>query len=155
LNLSPPAVADFNGDGAPDLAFFTNIGELVVILGNNAAQVISGSGVNGSFSTAPIVGDFNGDGKPDLAIAGISYVNGGSVPTTWIQLGNGDGTFQAIVSYPYGDPVLTGDFNGDGILDLVVVDISGNVAGVLYGNGDGSFRQGLFLSSSSGAPLVV
>ena len=39
-----------------------------------------------------------------------------------VLLGNGDGTFQAKVSYAGGDgarSVTSGDLNGDGVLDLI------------------------------------
>jgi len=55
-----------------------------------------------------------------------------------VVLGNGDGTFQpplptATSSYA----TVAGDFNGDGILDLAVVNSS--TFTVLLGNGDGTF----------------
>ena len=64
-------VADFNGDGKPDLA--------VANAGSNTITVLLGAG-NGNFAppispavgTDPVfaaVGDFNGDGVPDLAAA--------------------------------------------------------------------------------------
>jgi hypothetical protein len=82
------------------------------------------------------VGDFNGDGVPDLAVA--DYGGGVSV-----LLGNGDGSFQAPVSYLVGTAstsVAVADFNGDGIPDLAVVNQSGGVS-VLLGNGDGTFGK--------------
>src|SRR5258707_1225936 len=36
--------------------------------------------------------------------------------------------------------VAVGDFNGDGVLDLAVVDAGYNNVSVLLGNGDGSFQ---------------
>jgi hypothetical protein len=71
---SSVAVADFNGDGKPDLAVANSALNTVSVLLNTtpagatapsfAPQQTFATG-NGSFSVA--VGDFNGDGKPDLA----------------------------------------------------------------------------------------
>jgi hypothetical protein len=84
------------------------------------------------------IGDFDGDGNADLAILGPTSVS--------VALGNGDGTFKAPVSYPFGGSVqgpgygfmVVGDFNGDGKPDLVVTGT--NVISVLLGNGDGTFQ---------------
>jgi hypothetical protein len=58
-------------------------------------------------------------------------------------LGNGDATFQAAPTYATGTtPVAeaVGDFNGDGNLDLAVVNQGSNTVSVLLGNGDGTFQ---------------
>jgi hypothetical protein len=59
-----------------------------------------------------------------------------------IFLGHGDGSFAAPVQYPAGptvfSPVLAGDFNGDGKLDLAIANGSG--IAILFGNGDGTFQ---------------
>ena len=137
------AAADLNRDGKLDLA--------VANCGNGSVSVLLGNG-DGTFQTAVdytvgtypysvTVGDFNGDGKPDLAIANLGALaeTTGSVS---VLLGNGDGTFQAAVSYsaaPNPNSVAVGDFNGDGKLDLAVADEDGTVS-VLLGNGDGTFQ---------------
>jgi VCBS repeat protein len=90
-----------------------------------------------------IVGDFNGDGNPDLAAVSIYS---GSVS---VLVNNGNGTFgspqtsSAITPDPNGpsgfSSLATGDFNGDGRLDVVVAH--GNEIAVLLGNGDGTLRD--------------
>ena len=86
----------------------------------------------GRHPTSVTAGDFNGDGKPDLAVASSSSNN------VSILLGNGDGTFQAAVSYPAGSgpvSVTSGDFNGDGKLDLVTANAYGNNVSILLDTG--------------------
>ena len=94
------------------------------------------------------VADLNGDGKLDLVVANYcvwgaacwaEYFGQGGVT---VLLGNGNGTFQAAVSYGAGgyeaNPVAVAYVNGDGKLDLAVTD--GNGVSVLLGNGDGTFQ---------------
>jgi len=87
-----------------------------------------------------VVADFNKDGKLDLA--NVDY-NGGGAGTVSVFLGNGDGTFKPKVDYAVGngpDGIAAADVNGDGNLDLVVVNDTGNSVSVLLGNGDGTFQ---------------
>src|SRR5262249_55255463 len=65
-----------------------------------------------------------------------------SFGTIGVLLGNGDGTFQAEVTYPAGtgdESVVLGDLNHDGFLDAATNSQDG--VSVLLGNGDGSFRS--------------
>jgi archaellum component FlaF (FlaF/FlaG flagellin family) len=84
------------------------------------------------------VADFNHDGKLDLAASDFGAPGGAAE----VFLGNGDGTFQAGVSYPAGDElnsIAAGDFNGDHRADLVVVDYLENRVNVLLNTGEVTF----------------
>ncbi len=129
-------IADFNGDGKPDLAFPAGSGTVAVLLGNG----------NGTFGAASydydggaswiVSADFNGDGKAD--IVGALPLSGGTYGGIGILLGNGDGTFQpAAFPITQGGPgLLTADLNGDNNADLIVGGSS-----VYLGNGKGAFTQ--------------
>jgi FG-GAP-like repeat/Abnormal spindle-like microcephaly-assoc'd, ASPM-SPD-2-Hydin len=97
------------------------------------------------FPVSVATGDFNQDGKLDLAVVSTSAFNNGVQgysTTVQVFLGKGDGTFQKAVSYTVGTTpvsIATADFNGDGILDLVIVNAGTDNFSVLLGRGDGTF----------------
>jgi hypothetical protein len=113
-------IADLNKDGHPDI---------VDVSGSNL-NVISGNG-NGTFQTPvtyPLgssptslqIADLNGDGNKDI------IANNGQV-----AYGRGDGSFYAPVSSGItGGHIATGDFNGDGGVDLVATSPTGAASGV-------------------------
>jgi hypothetical protein len=104
----------------------------------------------GDFPAFVAVGDFDGDGILDLAVASAG-LKANFQGTVSVLLGKGDGTFQPPHNYAAGIYTLSvaiGDFNGDGIPDLVVSNTGGNgnnfhggSVGVLLGKGDGTFQD--------------
>ena len=94
-----------------------------------------------------VTDDFNQDGIPDLAILWSASIYGGPYTIT-ILTGKGDGTFSTGNSFSTGTnssiipSLITGDFNGDGKADIVVLSddytFTSSVT-VFPGNGDGTF----------------
>jgi hypothetical protein len=139
-HLTGLVVADFNGDGKPDIAVTDNADKRVVVYLNNG---------DGSFSSpisttiqmsalgagAIVAGDFNEDGKQDLIVGTIA----GPQANIFLS-GNGDGTFTQQQTLPgsFGFfSAAVADINHDSHLDLIA---GGN--GTLYvylGDGQGNF----------------
>jgi hypothetical protein len=150
--------ADFNGDGAVDLASQKN--------GSDGVDLQTGDGVlsinlvdRGVIAGQPtsyptpqtsgllVTGDFDKDGHPDLVFAGNDFVEvygGLPVPAATnfalnVYRNLGDGQFVAPASYPSTrgyKALVIGDFNGDGYLDVAT-----DAFGVFYNRGDGTFRD--------------
>ncbi|HEY2471163.1 MAG TPA: VCBS repeat-containing protein [Terracidiphilus sp.] len=120
--------------------------ELVVYLGNGNGTFQTGKvldlGQEGAGTSAITMADMDGDGKPDAVIS-FSGVDGDSSSSTNFQLINqGDGIFKNLGSFWGNGPVTvvgTGDFNGDGKIDLA---ISSGGLQILYNLGGGRFTSG-------------
>jgi len=172
------AVADVNGDGRPDVVVANVCGNSTCTPNNGAVGVLLGNG-DGTFQSAVTyssggtqansvaVSDVNGDGKPDLVVVNDSacsdYSCNGNIA---VLLGNGNGTFQAPMTYGSGGfaglSVALADVNGDGKLDAVVAFNSSSrtnncdgIVAVYLGNGDGSFQSPVSLSSGACGALWV
>lgn len=149
------AVADFNGDGHPDIVVgMLDEGVIDRSVETDAIALLPG---NGTSFGAPIiwsnqnavpdvtgmaVADLNGDGHPDLVV----LEGFGGAPGIYGLLSQADGTFKQSYVYPHVpgivdyDAIAVGDLNEDGKADLAIADTYGDVS-IALGNGDGTFAS--------------
>jgi len=151
-------VADFDGDGIPDLST-----DGVVLIGNGDGHFGLGVELGGQFPAPSWVGDFNGDGVPDL----FSGDYRGLVEGLLLWLGDGDGSFGEVQQFqlprPLTPAMAVADFVGDGTSQaLVATDLSSSCnifcgAGMLlvYGSGPGLQTQELGFTTEYSTELVT
>jgi hypothetical protein len=104
----------------------------------------------GTYGLSVTVADLNNDGWPDI------YVANDSTASTYYE-NQKDGTFKdmaiesAIAYSPDGKPqagmgVAVGDFNRDGLLDIVKTNFAGDTDSLYQSLGDGTFEDHTYLS---------
>lgn len=130
---------DFNNDSKPDYiaAGGATAQDLVLYLGNGDGTFQAPKTI-GSTEDALVsdmaVADVNNDGKLDLIVVSNNNTSSSTSSSTpgvfQVFLGNGDGTFQAPLTYttpytPYS--VAVGDFSGNGLEDIAIGDYNGQI----------------------------
>ncbi|MBV8608925.1 MAG: VCBS repeat-containing protein, partial [Singulisphaera sp.] len=144
LSASDFTVSDIAQDGLPDLVVTNHVSGEVEVLPNEGGgnfgpplQSPAGSGLSSQEETAGVVaGAFTQGGPPDLVT-----INPGT-NTFAVLAGLGGGAFANPLTFPTTSPatvVRTGDFTGNGILDLAVLGADG--VSVYLGNGHGGFGE--------------
>lgn len=118
-------------------------------------QVTRGGGTitsSGVYSAAAVPGDTSVTVTDSTGRTGIGSVT--------VSGGSGDGTFQTSLNYTAFDAphsIQSGDFTGDGVLDLLVgtSNAGAQEMRIFEGNGDGSFQVGTSNSVGDGVRSVT
>lgn len=147
---------DFNRDKIQDLAIANyGSGSISIILGNE----------NGTFHsqvvyniigapTSIISADFNNDGYLDIL---TTNDNDGSV-FTFFGIGNGMFRSPVRILIRGNRPpscITSGDFNQDGILDIVTCDSFNQSLNILFGKGNGAFKSGYRYSTIAKPTSII
>jgi tetratricopeptide (TPR) repeat protein len=147
------AIFDSNGDGTLDVviagahagcSFYRNNGD------GTFTDVSTGSGLDRCvYGFGLAVGDYDNNGLPDLFVSGLGFFDGQGI----LMRNNGDGTFTDVTKEAglgMWGPAFTAswvDYDGDGYLDLFVVNNLGGLFNrktpnrLFHNNGDGTFTD--------------
>lgn len=155
VNFNSQKLWDINGDGYWDYVSANGNGggngTVGVSLGNGdltfGSQFVFSANISGCLSNLGArsvdVADINKDGKADVIVGtGCGTAPGAQI---YIYYGYGDGTFNSgsptvltgVASYV--DDLAARDFNGDGKVDIAMMDENGTFK-IWRGNGDGTFN---------------
>lgn len=136
---------DLTGDGKPEIVSVNcNVDTLTIYVNNGDGTFQTGvyydsNGNQYQYPTEATIADVNDDGNADIV---VGNVDSGDIT---VFLGHGDGSVTvqpvsyATGGYPWNTP-LVADFNGDGLMDIVMSDDLYNIV-YLEGYGDGTFRS--------------
>lgn len=147
-------VGDVNNDGNLD-AITTSFADdkWAVSLGNGNGSFRAGTVYTGTdmLDQEFALGDIDGNGTLDIIISTGDFA---ASEHSRIMYGNGNGTFGAQVTIGIGintsAAISVGDFNRDGLLDIVVNETGSNQSSILLNNGNGTFSKQVYSYGVSG-----
>ena len=148
-------IGDFNNDGKLDLAFITDddLSAICIYLGDGTGAFNSSAFFSVTlpygfpFNTYITVGHFSANGALGI-VAGTSEQDSSAGVAAHgamsLLAGNGDGTLSPPVTYQIPQDLEAfgiGDFNGDGLDDVAV--LNGTLVSLFTNAGDGTLRPGI------------
>ena len=145
--ITNPVVADFNGDGHPDIAFGSNAGQPQVTIlfgdghgGFSAPRVIPVAN-DTTFAAGLVLLDANKDSKPDLVL-NTARVTSGFLHESFLLLNDGAANFSVshlgnagFAGDTAGWVTAVADFDNDGFVDLLFGPVT--TPYIMFGDGHG------------------
>lgn len=163
VTIGPPPTSRPAAVVAGDL---DNDGDLDLVAGDALGATICLNNGSGQFTPAALpvaiaprandlqLADVNGDGILDLLSSGVI------TPSAYLNLGTGQGSFQArveLMTPSFMSQLITGDFNADGLSDVVVGEPVGTGLAVHFfpGNPSGNLVETRTSAAISGRDLAA
>lgn len=147
--------ADFNHDGRADLAVTSaDSSEISILEWQSTGFVVTATLKSpGGDPRFIVAADFDRDGRPDIAYTSFSC---GCVEV-WLSPDRFRPNWTMVGSFATGQGahgLAIGDFDRDGVVDLIATNAIDNSARILYGVGDGNFLAGPTVATE-GTPRSV
>jgi uncharacterized protein (TIGR03437 family) len=162
--------ADFNGDGRSDLTLRDSSGISILYAISDGRFTEPIKYLSGGIPNFIALGDFKPDGR-DLRTDIFAVISRGLILTPLVDVAiltsdplRGFDAPRAFNFTPPGQSnsgstttdIESGDFNSDGVLDLVIASSNFTGAVMMFGDGRGEFRAPVSISSGAGAiPLNI
>jgi VCBS repeat protein len=143
-DVSSPSDSPFAGapDGNPDVVVGSDAGDVWILIGRGNGRFPTYIDVSNAVDAGSVIGfalgDFNNDGRIDIAVGddaddSVEFLCSGggmfaSCPTPVLD-SDGAGMIE----------IVTGDFDGDGALDVATLNRDTGDVSPMYGNGKGTF----------------
>lgn len=167
------AVADINGDGAPDVVIGNAKSATIYTLINNGHGAFTVSHQEkldyaNAFLTALTLADMDGDGKPDLVYSYFASPTSGAYGRVVVEKNDGSGSFsdptgvRFLANSAFYATLLIDDFNRDGKPDVAVLTVSGAVSGptagasiLILGTGGGALSPAQYFQAQMYSGAII
>lgn len=171
-------VGDFNGDGRSDVLVRRGASSLAVLLGQGDGALLPPVTTTVKTQQGWIINanprchtaDMNGDGRLDVVVVGGCFRAGGRARPTYsehliVLLARADDSGSFDISYSREVVGITesgrirahhvGDFNGDGMPDVLTVGTTSKLSVLRFGTGSGALTNGPNVSAFVNVDLTV
>jgi hypothetical protein len=147
-------LVDLDDNGATDIVVANRSEDIgnFICMNRGSGKINSCLQFSKEPATTITAADFNRDGSVDLA---VPHRDGGQ---SYIYLAEPKASYSASRRIPFGPPdagirmTEAGDFDGDGLLDLVAIEDERKTVTLVFGRKDGTFSQGVPIDNGNVVP---